>query len=283
MEVPEVVMEVPEWVKDSKYSLATPKAILEEHLKYGNQAAKEAAALADTLQDRMDAESALLNATISANKMVMAAVDAEAKYMPPTLVDPFYKPVAAPYKCYLHGGHTMPMYSAAGCAAVGKDAKFAGAQAKYDNVYGECLKKQGGSYTWDKRGVCAEKPPSMELEQTETELLQIEESAVDDCGIARDEAFSTCRAIQNRAYEECAAGFNAVPMVKIDASVDTSVDTSAYVSGTSPAGVTSHAGSTIFEESSGVHDSPAQLAKDVEESAAKAAMATSASQSISNL
>merc|ERR1712100_715708 len=48
-----------------------------------------------------------------------------------------------PYKCYIHGGNNMPMYSKAGCEAVAADANFAGAQARYENTYGECLKKQG--------------------------------------------------------------------------------------------------------------------------------------------
>lgn len=59
------------------------------------------------------------------------------------------------YKCYVHGGNNMPMYTEAGCkAAGGANANFAGVQAKYDKTYGECLKKSGGSFTWDNRKIC---------------------------------------------------------------------------------------------------------------------------------
>ena len=48
----------------------------------------------------------------------------------------------------------MPMYTKEGCKTVAADANFAGAQSKYEGKYGECLKRQGGSYTWDKRSLC---------------------------------------------------------------------------------------------------------------------------------
>merc|ERR1711959_838255 len=85
-----------------------------------------------------------------------------------------------PYKCYIHGGNNMPMYSKAGCEAVAADANFAGAQARYENTYGECLKKQGGSYTWDNRGLCSADdgmPPTDLPEDSSSESPPAEETA----------------------------------------------------------------------------------------------------------
>jgi hypothetical protein len=74
-------------------------------------------------------------------------------------------PVPPPECCFKHGGNIMPFYTKAGCAAVGSDAKWANSPRiktkDPDQVYGECLKVKGGSYTWDNRGVCpAEDPES---------------------------------------------------------------------------------------------------------------------------
>ena len=59
------------------------------------------------------------------------------------------------YKCFVHGGVNMPMYSQAGCENIASNAKWMGKSHGDPKLYGECLKTTGGSHTWDKRGICA--------------------------------------------------------------------------------------------------------------------------------
>jgi len=58
-------------------------------------------------------------------------------------------------KCIMHGGNIMPFYIKDSCEALAKDAKFVFTDKLGLGCYGECLKKEGGSYTWDNRGECA--------------------------------------------------------------------------------------------------------------------------------